>query len=59
MGKPLQSTHSNELRSKKRVKWIISHHNQIHEIYCIVSFKSGKKKVIHNGHIIMDIVDPK
>lgn len=44
-------------RSKKKVKWMLKHNEDIHLITCSISFYSGKKRVTHNGHTIMDIID--
>lgn len=39
-------------RSKKRVKWEILHQGKKYEIYCSISFTSGKKKIVQNGLVI-------
>lgn len=49
----------NQLRSKKRVRWVIRHNHDVHEVNCSISFYSGKKRVDHNGFKIMDVVDSK
>ena len=48
-----------QIRSKKRVRWVIKHGDLTHTIECSISFYSGKKKVVHNGYTIMNIEDNK
>ena len=44
-------------RSKKRVRWVVRQGEEVHNIVCSISFYSGKKKVQHNGHVILDVAD--
>ena len=38
---------------------MIKHNEEKHKIICTISFYSGKKKVVHNEFVIMDIEDNK
>ena len=58
-GKTIVRYALHNIRSKKKVKWVVKHNEDIHDITCAISFYSGKKRVTHNGHTIMNIIDSK
>ena len=59
VGKMIAKYFPFKLRSKKKVIWVIKHGEDVHSIVCLISFYSGKKKVTHNGLVIMNIEDSK
>ena len=42
-------------RSKKKVRWIVEHRKIKHKIEAMISFISGKKKLVHNGMTIVEV----
>lgn len=36
---------------------MVRYAGEVHNIACSISFYSGKKRVQHNGHVILDVTD--